>query len=713
MYRPLILILTLLLNFSSVHAEVNSNDSVIDTTGLVLCDLNAIITQKCGVLNTSYLYDVQYGPRSSDYLQHYTAAAEETTLQLAPGWHEGNEITWQSAGLKPENIVKDKKIFGIVGTLDNTIYPDCDINGSASSTTAHNTNTCYAPSGEYYVYSSYWGGRDFECSFVQVDSTSYKLVNKYDGSKPKGACWINTTDTTTPDGFSIDGNALKTSGNPNFVIRNTASANTCPMSGPGVGLQTTSCTTPDRNDFNGFFYPAQVTRTINGVSKQISGSYGGRGKNCIYGSNNEPCWIDDADAYVENDTNCTEKSPDGTPGASGTALNAYSCKTKGDPKTIQINNGITSSTVGRFVYKLPQGGRNDNCAQGKVGLCFTTSDLKSTNEPDLDPDNIQKGLVIFGVRGTYEAPEIVYGSGAHRAPSSSTAVNRMTYKQNLTGESNRLEANPNQNSSQIYPTDYHPVPKISGDSEADVVKVNRGTWSNTQCGTIGTISARLANCASVFGSNATWKGTVKGNAGQTDWELITRKRDSVDTSKTYEVWRDTSTGLMWSSLVSTSLNWCKSTGSNGRKVFDGTDMVYDQLTSSEDDPSNYCDNATYQDQTTPTSACYIDLPENGDPNLFATTYNTSTTPGKAGLTPDLTAATGRVLWRVPSMYDYILANHHGLRFVLPDIGVNTDEEWTATTSASNRKNAWTFSGKTGSRQYKQRNNPAAVRCIGR
>lgn len=711
MYRPLIVLTSL---FFLQLLPARAADTVIDTTGLVLCEINDIIAERCGVLSANYIYDKQYGPRSSNHLEHYSPSNNVTSVQLAQGWHEGNEIKWLSNDLKPENILKNKKVFGVVGTLDNTVYPDCVTGVASGQLTAHNTNFCYAPaSSTVYIYSSYWGGRENTCSFVQVDSSTYRLVNKVDSTKSKGACWINTQDTTTPDGFSIDGNALKTSGNPNFVIRNTAASNTCSILGSGTGLQATSCTTPDRNDFNGYFYPANLTRTINGVNKQVSGSFGGRGKNCIYGTNNEPCWIDDPTAYVENDTNCSEKWPDGTPGVSATSpLNAYSCKTKGDQLTIYAA-GSVSSTVGRFVYKSNKGGRDTNCGQGKVGLCYTATDSKSSLEPDLIPGNIQKGLVIFGIRGDYEAPEIVYGSGAHRDPSSSTTANRMNYKQTTTGESNRLEAAPNANSSTIYPTSYHPVPKIATDTEVDVVKVNRASWSNTQCGTIGTIVARVANCATVFGANATWKGTVKGNAGQTDWELVTRKRDSIDTNKTYEVWRDTSTGLMWSSLVSSSLNWCKSTGSNGRKVSDGVDMVYDQLSSAEDDPSNYCDNSTYQDQTTPLSACFVDIPTSGTAQVFSSTYHTSTTPGKAGLLPDLTAASGRVFWRVPSMYDYILANHNGLRFVLPDIGVNTDEEWTATTSASNRKNAWTFSGKTGARQYKQRNNPAAVRCIGR
>lgn len=712
MYRPLI---SILLGFILQFSVARAADSVIDTSGLLLCTLNDIVNETCGVLNTSYLYDRQYGPRSTNYLQHYNPADNATSVQLGPGWHEGNEINWTSSGLKPENILKDKKVFGIVGTLDNTVYPNCVTGVASGQLTAHNTNFCYAPaSSTAFVYTSYWGGRSNVCSFEFVDGTNFKLVNKADGTKSKGNCWILTSDTTTPDGFSIGGNALKTGSNPNFVIRNTAANNTCSILGTGTGLQSSSCTTPNRNDFNGYFYPATLVQTINGVNKNISGAYGGRGKNCIYGSNNEPCWIDDPTAYVENDTTCSEKFPDGTPGVSATSpLNAFSCKTKGIQKNIYVNTGVVSQTIGRFVYKSPQGGRNDNCGQGKVGLCFTTTDFKSSLEPDLVPENIQRGVVIFGVRGSYDAPEIVYGSGAHKTPSSSTTSNKMNYKQTTTGESNRLEASPNSNSSSLYPTDYHPIPKIATDSEVDVVKVNRASWSNTQCGTIGTIVARIANCATVFGANATWKGSAKGNAGQTDWDLVTRKRDSVNTSITYEVWRDSSTGLMWSSLVSSSLNWCKSTGSNGRKVSDGVDMVYDPASSAEDDPSNYCDNATNQDQTTPISACYLDMPASGTAQVFSTTYSQPTTPGKAGLTPDLTAATGRVYWRVPSMYDYILANHHGIRFVMPDMGTATDEEWTATTSASNRKNAWTFSGKTGARQYKQRNNPAAVRCIGR
>jgi hypothetical protein len=715
MYRPLVSILfILLLNLPTARAA----DSVIDTTGLILCRINDIIAERCGVLTANYIYDRQYGPRSSNHLENYGPANNAVTVQLSQGWHEGNQIVWQSTGLRPENILKDKKVFGIVGTLDNTVYPDCVTGVASGQLTAHNTNFCYAPaSSTAFIYTSYFGGRADDCSFVQVDSSTYRLINKVSGSPAKGACWINTQDTVTTDGFSIDGNALKTSGNPNFVVRNTASSNTCSILGTGTGLQTASCTTPDRNDFNGYFYPTTLTQNINGVNKQVSGAFGGRGKNCIFGTNNEPCWIDDATAYVENDTNCSEKWPDGTPGVSvTTALNSFSCKTKGDQKTISVNNGVVSSTIGRFVYKSPRGGRNSNCAQGKVGLCYTATDLKSSLEPDLIPANIQKGIVIFGVRGDYEAPEIVYGSGAHRSPSSSTTSNRMNYRQTATGESNRLETSPNSNSSALYPTDYHPVPKVITDSEADIVKVNRTGWSNKQCGTIGTIVARIANCADVtlgFGTNALWKGSARGNAGQTDWDLVTRRRDSIDANKMYEVWRDSGTGLLWSSLVSTGLNWCKSTGSNGRKVSDGVDMIFDPASAAEDDPSNYCDNATNQDQTTPISACYVDIPASGTAQVFSTAYNTATTPGKAGLTADLTAASGRVYWRVPSMYDYLLANHHGLRFVLPDIGVDTDEEWTATTSASNRKNAWTFSGKTGARQYKQRNNPAAVRCIGR
>jgi hypothetical protein len=73
-------------------------------------------------------------------------------------------------------------------------------------------------------------------------------------------------------------------------------------------------------------------------------------------------------------------------------------------------------------------------------------------------------------------------------------------------------------------------------------------------------------------------------------------------------------------------------------------------------------------------------------------------------------AQGRVFWRIPTIYDYMLANHNGLRYVLPDIG---SEEWTATTFSNDRTMAWTFNSANGYRRIQPKTYNYTVRCVGR
>ena len=76
----------------------------------------------------------------------------------------------------------------------------------------------------------------------------------------------------------------------------------------------------------------------------------------------------------------------------------------------------------------------------------------------------------------------------------------------------------------------------------------------TNCGTSGSITTRIADCVTQNAGNATWDGSVNGSSGQSVWKLVTRSAANK------EVWQDQRTGLLWSSLISTSTNWCKASG---------------------------------------------------------------------------------------------------------------------------------------------------------
>ena len=98
------------------------------------------------------------------------------------------------------------------------------------------------------------------------------------------------------------------------------------------------------------------------------------------------------------------------------------------------------------------------------------------------------------------------------------------------------------------PTNYREVPNIAIDD--DGYQGTSATYAprpGTNCGTSGTIAARITNC------NTSWNGATNGIGGEATWNLVAR----VFANK--EVWQDTRTGLLWSSKVGTA-NWCRAAG---------------------------------------------------------------------------------------------------------------------------------------------------------
>lgn len=213
--------------------------------------------------------------------------------------------------------------------------------------------------------------------------------------------------------------------------------------------------------------------------------------------------------------------------------------------------------------------------------------------------------------------------------------------------------------------------------------VTYGGRPSVVCGTTQTtIEARIADCASLNSSVATWDGSVSGNSGQGQWKLVTY-------NGTHEVWRDERTKLIWSDSLGTAY-WCRATGSSGGGPY------------AEVDQYNICDNATYQNQVTPESLC------TEDPGLSTSgTYDSM----KGGMRLTETATSPSITWRLPTIYDYKLADVNGIRFPLPNMGVKF---WTSTLSSATRNFAWDFSGTNGNFDDVLRTSATrSIRCVGR
>ncbi len=374
--------------------------------------------------------------------------------------------------------------------------------------------------------------------------------------------------------------------------------------------------------------------------------YGGRGTNCSAGLNSSACWTNASDRYM----------------ASNLGLN------------VMGGNGSLMATIPLGYY------------DGSKSCTMSDTNLTAAN--------IKSGVSIFGISGNFAGSfNTAMGSGAHK--------DKSTPQISLSDETSTYAGTTSSSLPTTSSYAYREVPDISKDDDGymggSVIHVDRTGWGASTCGASGTIEARRTDCAAhgTLGAEATWDGATKGNSGYGTWKLVTRTGD-LTSSRGREVWQDQRTGLLWSSLVSSNLNWCKASGSN----------FITNNPSAQDDPNNFCDNATYQ--TTGTgpgnkaiSACY----EDGD-NYFTNTGGIDSA-GKASLGY---SSTPRVSWRLPTLNDYKQADINGLRFVVPD---QVTGEWSASVYSTNRFAAWGFNSSNGYANTSIRTNVSSVRCVGR
>jgi hypothetical protein len=361
-----------------------------------------------------------------------------------------------------------------------------------------------------------------------------------------------------------------------------------------------------------------------------------------------------------------------------------------------LNNSACTTATNRYVTGTSGGNVSLTAStSATIPAGYYSSKTCSVGDADLVAGNIRYGVTILGVTGTY-GPSDVY-STMYRSPSQTP---KSLYTETV---SEAGSAYPNS------ATGYRAVPKSTTDNDGyyNLTKVNRTGWTGITCGLSGTTAARIADCAATLGAETTWDGVTKGNAAQGVWKLVTRFGNEVNPGtanvRGREVWQDQRTGLLWSSRVTSSTNWCKASGHN----------FITNNPAAEDDPNNYCDNAANQNTgtgpaTKAISFCY----EDGN-NYFRGTDNISSSGdlgGKGGLG---WGTTPFVAWRLPTHADYFEADKNGIRFVLPDNTDLNDYEWTASMYGSTTTGAILFNSQYGGIEVIDRNLTAAVRCVGR
>jgi len=353
---------------------------------------------------------------------------------------------------------------------------------------------------------------------------------------------------------------------------------------------------------------------------------------------------------------------------------------------VQIFGVLGTMTLGANVT-----GANASLSANIPAGYYDGSKTCTMADANLIAANIKSGSTIFGVAGSYSASGSFgsfMASGMHR----NTATAQMTQA--------------TETSTSTYASGYRDIPDILLDDE------NRdstlGPAPDKVCGVVSTtVAGKITDCQTRNGAESSWVGGTDGNSSEGNWTLVTLTSTATgalegDTcsggsaSGCYEVWRDERTGLLWSDTMPTTMNWCRAAGSI-----------------QADDPSNYCNNATYQDQTTPYSACAeaagIQSAVSGE-NWASSTYHAA--KGYMGKT-----ATPVVRWRLPTRNDYMVANVNGLLQVLPSLA----NSWTATVYSSIRGRAyvaidgglWIAATTSVSGANATRTTSLSVRCVGR
>lgn len=190
---------------------------------------------------------------------------------------------------------------------------------------------------------------------------------------------------------------------------------------------------------------------------------------------------------------------------------------------------------------------------------------------------------------------------------------------------------------------YRSTPNPDTDNDKEITKAT--SPSGVECGTsteLQSVSDRVKDCAANSAiKTPTWKALENGISGEGNFNLVL-------SSPTHTVWRDETTGLIWSSNLGED-KWNHASGY--RLEADSEDFLCNTIKGFND---------------------------------------------------------GEVSWRLPTRSDFLQADINGARFVLPE---TNRVYWTAT-SVDDSGKAWVINQSTGSIQERSFETPSSIRCVG-
>lgn len=225
-------------------------------------------------------------------------------------------------------------------------------------------------------------------------------------------------------------------------------------------------------------------------------------------------------------------------------------------------------------------------------------------------------------------------------------------------------------------TGYRIFPVASDSELRKASKLDLPVDYPNDCGLSGSVTDRIKSCLISYPEKASWNGSTRGLYAESIWSLVSRKFSSG-----LIIWRDESTGHLWTSEIGSNVSYCEAAGVTNE---------------------NYSSNCE----------------SNETPKLsYCASGNSMNLVGGGTNQAGLSSGSGNVTWRLPTRADFMKADLDGLRYVHNLSGFADDLFWTSNSWNEAASFLWIFSGEGDFRRLQwgsteMNNSSIDVMCVG-